>query len=180
MKFLQRIAFVLFVFVLSSNSLFGQRLAVKSNAVAWCTASPNIAGEFLLSDHISLNVDITGNPWDFNKNKWQFLKLQPEVRYWFGRPMSEFFVGATAFAITYDMSIKNNRRIGDGLGAGISCGYAHIINARFNIEASIGIGAMGYRQLMYPKGDKVPLSINSTGVVAVPAQLSISFVYIIN
>ena len=33
-----------------------QRVAVKTNALGWLTASPNVEAEFVLGSHVSLNI----------------------------------------------------------------------------------------------------------------------------
>ena len=39
-----------------------QRVAVKTNALGWLTASPNVEAEFVLGSHVSLNIGIAANP----------------------------------------------------------------------------------------------------------------------
>ena len=60
-----------------------QRVAVKTNALGWLTASPNVEAEFVLGSHVSLNMGIAANPISTDNFKTTFTHFQPEVRYWF-------------------------------------------------------------------------------------------------
>ena len=69
---------------------------VKTNALGWLTASPNVEAEFVLGSHVSLNMGIAANPISTDNFKTTFTHFQPEVRYWLNRPMVSHFLGITA------------------------------------------------------------------------------------
>ena len=56
-----------------------QRVAVKTNALGWLTASPNVEAEFILGRHVSLNMGVAGNPISTDNFKTTFTHFQPEV-----------------------------------------------------------------------------------------------------
>ena len=76
----------------------GQRIAVKTNLLEWVAMSPNVGAEFVLGDKFSLEMDVVAaGPFDFNKVKLRHFTLQPEFRFWTGRPMAGHYVGLTGF-----------------------------------------------------------------------------------
>lgn len=105
--------------------------------------------------------------------------MQPELRYWFGRPMSRHYLGATAFYTSYDALLKRKYYYGDAVAAGVTYGYAVVIDKHWNFEASVGIGALRYRQYKYANTERRPLSVNDRGWALVPVKLALSFVYIL-
>ena len=56
-----------------------QRVAVKTNALGWLTASPNVEAEFVLGSHVSLNMGIAANPISTDNFKTTFTHFQPEI-----------------------------------------------------------------------------------------------------
>ena len=80
-----------------------QRVAVKTNALGWLTASPNVEAEFVLGSQGSLNIGIAANPISTDNFKTTFTHFQPEVRYWLNRPMVSHFLGITAFVNNFNM-----------------------------------------------------------------------------
>ena len=85
------IAALSFLLLFCGVHVHAQRVAVKTNALGWLTASPNIEAEFVLGRHISLNMGIAANPISTDNFKTTFTHFQPEVRYWLNRPMVSHF-----------------------------------------------------------------------------------------
>ena len=82
--------------IVMSVSLFSsaQKVAVKSNALAWLTATPTLGVEVGLADRWSLNTHIYYNPFTFKDNrKWKHIRVQPEVRYWLCQTFNGHFFG---------------------------------------------------------------------------------------
>ena len=76
--------------LLSSLTVFSQRVALKTNALYWAAASPNLGLELRVNSHITFDLDAT-----FHRLKWKDKLdtraeiLTPEVRYWFSaRPQA--------------------------------------------------------------------------------------------
>ena len=107
------IAALSFLLLCCGVHVHAQRVAVKTNALGWLTASPNVEAEFVLGSHVSLNMGIAANPISTDNFKTTFTHFQPEVRYWLNRPMVSHFLGITAFVNNFDMMVKD--------GAGRSC-----------------------------------------------------------
>ena len=136
-----------------------QRVAVKTNALGWLTASPNVEAEFVLGSHVSLNIGIAANPISTDNFKTTFTHFQPEVRYWLNRPMVH--------------------HKGDAYAAGLTYGYVWVLGDHWNIEATAGVGVLRYRQFKYDKGTPKPGAVNDSKTTIAPVKLGVSFVYII-
>lgn len=173
------------IIVLSFLLLFGvvhmhaQRVAVKTNALGWLTASPNLEAEFVLGCHVSLNMGIAANPISTNNFKTTFTHFQPEVRYWINRPMVSHFIGITAFMNNFNMMVKDVHHKGDAFAAGLTYGYAWVLGKHWNIEATAGVGVLRYRQFKYDKDAPKPDAVNDSKTAIAPVKLGVSFVYII-
>ena len=85
------IAALSFLLLCCGVHVHAQRVAVKTNALGWLTASPNVEAEFVLGSHVSLNMGIAANPISTDNFKTTFTHFQPEVRYWLNRPMVSHF-----------------------------------------------------------------------------------------
>ena len=129
-----------------------QRVDVKTNALGWLTASPNVEAEFVLGSHVSLNIGIAANPISTDNFKTTFTHFQPEVRYWLNRPMVSHFLGITAFVNNFNMMVKDVHHKGDAYAAGLTYGYVWVLGDHWNIEATAGVGVLRYRQFKYDKG----------------------------
>ena len=110
--------------------MHAQRVAVKTNALGWLTASPNVEAEFVLGSHVSLNMGIAANPISTDNFKTTFTHFQPEVRYWLNRPMVSHFLGITAFVNNFNMMVKDVHHKGDAYAAGLTYGYVWVLRNR--------------------------------------------------
>lgn len=156
-----------------------QRVALKTNALGWLTASPNLESEFILSDHFSFNMGVMGNYLHTSKLKTSFIHFQPEVRYWFSRPQVRHFIGASTFITDYNFLINDKYHKGDAFAAGLTYGYSWILNSHWNIEATAGLGFLRYRQFKYGVDEARPTELNDKKSLFAPIKLGVSVVYII-
>lgn len=173
------IAALSFLLVFCGVQVHAQRVAVKTNALGWLTASPNLEAEFVLGRHVSLGMGIAGNPISTNNFKTTFTHFQPEVRYWLNRPMVSHFFGVTAFMNNFNMLVKDVHHKGDALAVGLTYGYAWVLNDHWNIEATAGVGLIHYRQTKYDEGAPKPGGANDSKNIIAPVKLGVSFVYVI-
>ncbi len=171
---------VLLLFLLGGGTyLQAQKVAVKTNALAWLTASPNIEVECVLGRHFSLDLGVMGNPVKTKDLRTTFIQVQPEMRYWLNRPMSSHYLGLTGFLSDFNMLLKQNRHKGDACAVGLTYGYAWAIGKHWNIEANIGVGVLRYRQFKYGKDAQRPIATNDRKTMLAPIKLGVSFAYII-
>ena len=173
--------FLLFLFLLVCNtmSLRAQLVTVKTNVADWMTVSPNLSAEFTLSSRLTLDLSATGSPFKIKDDLYfRHLRLQPELRYWLTSPLTEHYVGITAFYSTYDAGYKKQGYFGDSYAAGLTYGYSWILSRRWNFELSAGLGVIHYRMARYTPGEAHPVP-GETGWKIAPVKLGITFAYVL-
>ena len=93
-------------FLASLGTASAQKVAVKSNALYWATATPNLGFEFALGERWTFELEGGYNPWMLNaekNNPWTLdaeknMKMKhwlvsPEFRYWFCNSFQGHFIG---------------------------------------------------------------------------------------
>ena len=170
---------LVFLSLCVSMHLHAQKVALKTNAPEWLTATPNMEAEFVLGKHVSLNVGIAVNPVSMKNYKTTFIHFQPEVRYWLNRPMVSHFIGLTAFANNFNIMVNKKHHKGDAVATGVTYGYAWILSQHWNMEATAGVGVLKYRQFKYDKGTPKPNDVNDSKTIIAPIKLGLSFVYLL-
>lgn len=170
---------ILAVSLLAAPRAQCQRLALKTNAIDWIALSPNLALEAAISSRISLQLNVSGNPFKFEvfNTKLTNWRVEPEIRYWFNRPMARHFIALSATATGFSLRHKDHKFIGDAIAAGISYGYALVLSDHWNMEAELGVGLAQVKAYDY-KGDKCPGTKNYSKVLPVPIRVGLSFSYI--
>lgn len=157
---------------------YAQRVGLRTNALAWATATPNLGVELRMSRHFTFALDAYGNPLKFDKLRTQFVALQPEVRYWFSaRPQAGHFLGINASGAAYKFQAKNTRHEGDAVAAGVTYGYSIPLHRRWSMEAAIGAGVLYHRDFHYGKNSERPDSPNNKKVRLAPTKLGLTFTY---
>lgn len=156
-----------------------QHIALKTNLAHWGTASPNLSAEFVFNENISLDFGVTANPFDFDRFKTRFYLIQPEVRYWFGRPMAQHFVGINGSMAQYDLRHHSTNYYGDAFMCGISYGYVFVLSRHWNLEANIGIGWIHTRYKKWTSPDGIPEVPNHKKDLIAPTRIGITLSYII-
>jgi hypothetical protein len=164
-------------------------VGVKTNALMWALATPNLGCEIVVGENYSLDLSAFGHYRPYGIQS-EIIAFQPELRYWFnGRPMTREYVGVSAMVVNYDMNIPN-REVGgkyvyDGNAAslGITGGYAFVLNRNWRFELSGGFSVLVFKQKQYYETDDYyvdpNIPANSSGYKLFPAKLGVSFTYII-
>ena len=169
----------LLAMLFSGGEAVAQRIVLKSNALEWAALSPNIGGEIVLNSHLSIEASASFNPLDTEKYKLRYFRLQPEIRYWFSRPLAHHFLGITTVYVDNNLRFKEKNLRGDAYGAGLSYGYCWLLGERWNLEANLGVGMLRYRQLKYNNGEPFPGRPNFTGWTFAPLKAALTFSYIL-
>lgn len=131
-----------------------QHAALKTNALFWCVATPNLGVEAKVASKWSLDVSGAYNPWTYrNDKKMRFWLVQPEARYWFCETFEGHFVGVHLHGAQYYGGFSDKRYDGYLAGGGLTYGYDWIISPHWNIEALIG---GGYARLWYKESPRIP------------------------
>lgn len=166
--------------ILCTQFVNAQRVALKSNVIDWATLSPNLALEMRLNSRLTLDISATANPFTFSVAdvKATHARLQPELRYWFNRPMARHFVGLSFLGGLYNMNIRQHLYQGDIWGAGLSYGYAFVLSRHWNFEATLGVGMARLRAFDYREGEEKPATPNLRKWSPIPIRLGLSFSYI--
>jgi hypothetical protein len=179
-----------------SNDFESPKLVVKTNALYWFTTTPNLSVETSLSDKLSLDVLACWNPWEFSKSaRFQVFVIQPELRYWFDKPMKGHFVGFHTHYVRANVGLidatligtpinfrlaflPKYRKEGNIFGAGASYGYSWQLSSKWYLE---GVASLGYAHMQYStynkKGEKIANRdyYNYVG----PTKLAVNFIYVI-
>ncbi|MEG1573940.1 MAG: DUF3575 domain-containing protein [Bacteroidales bacterium] len=168
------------IFCVLSFSGYSQKIALKTNAVLWATVSPNISAEFVVARNLSVDLGASFNVWSPYANiKMNNFIAQPELRYWFARPMAQHFVGFTFLYVDYDMHHKGMIYDGHTFGGGFTYGYDFVLNKRWNLELTAGIGLMYKWQYKYGQDEPRPSGQNDFGWFFAPVKVGVTVSYII-
>ncbi len=178
-RFIKKVLFAV-LFVMACNNAFGQRVALRTNIIDWATLSPNLTLEARLSNRLSLGMGFVGNPFRVKIADTRFnnFRFQPELRYWFNRPMAQHFMGVALLASNYDLRHKETIWQGDLFGAGLTYGYALVLNRHWNVEFTAGVGIGKTRYFKYEQESQKPASPNYSKWAIVPMNIGVSFTYI--
>lgn len=157
-----------------------QRIALKTDALGYLIMSPNFALEARLSRVLSLQVGIAGDPVSrpIKGIRLSNFRVEPELRYWFNRPMARHFLALSVTAGTYSLQFKERYYIGDAVAAGISYGYALVLSKHWNMEAEIGVGVGTFRGSNYRGYGNTPQIPNFRRILPVPIRFGLSFSYV--
>lgn len=164
-----------------------QMLAVSTDAPWLLMQTANVAAEIVVANKSSVVVSAMANHKPWGKDL-KLMALQPEYRYYFsGRPMHNWFVGASAVAASYDIAWKGKVYDGSCYGAGLTLGYVWNYKKRWNIDFHAGVGMIFYKQKEYYEFDNFDddFSVdgaqrtNANGNVLLPTRVGVSISYIL-
>ena len=142
-----------------------QKAGLKTNLLSDVALSPNVGVEAKVAPQWTLDFSGNINAWTVDGHKWKHWDVLPEVRYWTCDAFSGHFVGAHLLGGQFNMGnidlnfkflgtdfrqLRDYRFQGWMVGAGLTYGYAWVLNRRWNLEAEIGIG------YVYSQSDKYP------------------------
>ena len=157
-----------------------QRVGLKTNALYWAAASPNLGVEFRVNRHITFNFEGTFNRLDAGTLDSKAFVFTPEMRYWFSaRPQAGHFIGITGAAADYDVTFKQKCHKGDAFGAGLTYGHSFVLSRHWSLETTVGAGMVYRHEKSFAKGSHEPESVNISKWQAAPLKAGVSFVYII-
>lgn len=191
----------LFAFVATASA---QKVAVKTNALYWATATPNLGFEFAMAPRWTVEVEGGYNPWTFDTQKNMKIKhwlVSPEVRYWFCEAFQGHFIGVNGNYTQFNIGavpvpfqnvfftlspqdapvtdLETSRVEGWAVGAGLTYGYAFPIARRWNLELT---GGFGWWYTAYDQFESRTCGLFQQPVekhVLGPTTLGVSFIYMI-
>lgn len=163
-----------------------QIVGVKTNLLYDMTSTINLGLEVGLAPKWSLELPVNYNPWEFgNDRKLKHWLVQPELRYWLCEKFNGHFFGLHGHAAGYNISnikigsIEDHRYEGNLYGGGISYGYQWILNKRWSLEATIGVGYAYMDQKKFKCGKCQDKIEDQTKHYFGPTKLGFSIIYII-
>ncbi|MBD5424906.1 MAG: DUF3575 domain-containing protein [Bacteroides sp.] len=167
-------------FLFAAPKAQAQRMALKTNALEYFILSPNLTFEARLSRVLSLQIGVAGNPVTkpIAGYKASNFRVEPELRYWFNRPMAKHFVAVSATAGIYSLGIHDRVISGDAVALGISYGYSLVLSRHWNMEAEIGVGIGNTHGYDYTKPNRRPATPNLLRTLPVPVRFGLSFGYV--
>jgi hypothetical protein len=165
---------------------FAQKIGVKSNILYDVTTTLNIGMEVSMGHRWTIDLPVSYNPWSFGDNKkLKHWLIQPEARYWFCEKFTGHFIGLHAHMGEYNiggiqnLGLKDFRYQGNIYGAGFSYGYQWILNPRWSIEATIGLGYAYLSYAQYPCEKCATKITDGTRNYIGPTKAGVSLIYII-
>ncbi len=184
------LSFGLFAQTNSLSDDKGAVVGIKTNALYWATATPNLGVEVRLAPKWTLEAEVGLNPFtnkhddgSFGKSIKHF-RLHPEVRYWFCESFYGHFLGLHVPYLIYNVSdikllgTEDERHQGWGTGVGLSYGYSWVVGKHWNIEATVGVG------YLYLESDKYPCTNCGQKIETTkkhyfgPTQAAVSAIYV--
>lgn len=182
MHFMRRMIapILLAVLFLAPFKAGAQRIAIKTNALEYLALTPNLAIETRLNKTLSLQLSLSANPVKRPICGYALphFSIEPELRYWFNRPMARHFIALSFSATAFNFELKDRYLKGDAVGAGISYGYALVLSEHWNMEAEVGLGLASVSAYDYRGSTNMPETKNLRKVMPVPIRLGLSFSYI--
>jgi len=166
-----------------------QNISVKTNALYWATASPNLSAEVGLAPHWTLEVGGGLNPFTFKDNrKWKHYQWQGEARYWLCERFYRHFIGLHAGGGELNVSkascpwprISPDKRYeGWAVKGGLSYGYSFVLGGCWNLEAEIGLGVVYADYDRYGCGVCADLEGHFSKMMFAPTKAAVTLVYMI-
>lgn len=164
----------------------GQKIGVKSNLLYDATATINLGFEAGLGHKTTLDVSGNYNGWSFGDARWRHWMVQPEFRYWLCERFNGHFFGLHAHymdfnagGVNFSKQFHHNRYQGYLYGAGLSYGYQWILNNRWNLEATAGLGYARVHYNKYPIADCGSKLRTRNRNYWGPTKIGLSIIYII-
>ena len=157
---MRRLFSLLAAVLLSAFSVRAQSLSVSTNLAAYARLGTlNVEGGYAFSRHWSCHAGLNYNPFSFRRDGHVFRSRERSVRAgmraWPWHRYSGWWMGAGLRWQEYNRGGFRSPETteGDRLGAGLSVGYAHMLNAHFNLELGLGVwaGQDRYRRYACPE-----------------------------
>lgn len=167
-----------------------QEVALKTNLLYWGTVTPNMAFEFKIGKHLSLDLPVGYNAWKSSTEgrSLRHYAFQPELRHWFCRPFEGHFVGVHGHYAKYNMGnipfmpeTKDYMYKGTLWGGGLSYGFHWILGTRWGLEANIGLGYAYMNYKKYIEGECCAEVVSKVKKHYLgPTKVAVSLIYMIH
>lgn len=192
MNTFRKMTIVLSLFTALSLGLNAQKTVLKTNAPYWLTATPNLGAEFAVADKVSVELSVGFNPFKFGDDKQlKHWVVWPEARYWLDETFNGHFFGVHGVGGQFNMggldipiwkleNLKDRRYDGSAIGIGVSYGYHWILNDRWGVEATLGLGYARFDYDVYSLGENASKTGENRKNYFGPTKGAVSVIYVIN
>lgn len=175
-----RTMMLILIVLFSAAPAKAQRIGLKTNALYWATATPNLGVEFRVNRHLTMNFEGAVNRLNVGKFDTKAVVFNPELRYWFSaRPQAGHFVGVTGVVADYNIVVSDKRHKGDAAGVGIAYGYSFVLSRHWSLETTVGVGGLYRHEKSSKTSEPEPDAVNVKKWQAAPLKAGVTFVYII-
>lgn len=165
---------------LISLPMAAQRVSVKTNALYWAGATPNLGLALRVNRHMTVDIEGIVNKFKFKSVNTRALAVTPELRYWYSaRPHAGHFIGLMGLASDYRVSYDGTTHEGNAFGFGPTYGYSWVLGRRWSMEASVGAGVLRVREQKYATDNGSIGHPNNRRWLFAPLKVGLSFVYVI-
>lgn len=139
-----------FWFITPSNAQFS---SVSTNIVGLAATNINVAVDFNINRHNTINIPISFNPFKFGDTQWRHIAVQPGWRHWFTERYIGHFISPYLTYAHYNIGTGQNYHSGNAYGIGCSWGYSILLSTRWNFMIEIGASVIytTYDKRMYDK-----------------------------
>lgn len=133
------------VLLLISGCALAQNTTLKTNALYWAVAVPNLSVETKLGKKVTFNGDVVFSFWEsINSRPMRGFQLIAEGRFYIKEAFKGFYVGGYVAYDHYKVSKWGHPwyevQHGNGLALGITLGYQMEIARRWNMDFYAGGG----------------------------------------
>lgn len=119
-------------------------LRLRSNALPWMLAIPNVGAEFVIGQRWSVALDVLFCPWKISdKFSVKTVAILPEGRWWWKSNRKGSFLNLHLNLAWYNLRANSYRYQDRGrplLGVGLGYGYRLELNGKWGLEFEIGAG----------------------------------------
>jgi len=168
------------------------RWALKTNLLWDATLTPNLSLEVATGPRNTVALSAGYNPWkvdgtDDDNKKLAHRLIQAEYRWWCCESFNSHFIGAQLFGGDYNVSgynvpllfKKKYRYQGYGVGAGFTYGYHLVLQKRWSLEFTVGVGVAYLHYDRYDCAKCSDFEKTSNKFYFGPTKLGINLVYIL-
>ena len=166
-----------------------QEVVLKTNLAYWATATPNIGVETAIGKKWSLGLSGGAQWWQYSDvRKLKHWLVQPELRYWFCEAFNGHFLGAHLLGGQFNVggvnfpfgmfsSLKESRYQGWAAGGGVAYGNHLLLNRRWSMEFSVGVGYLYMDYKKYRCSNCGQALKQDTKHYLGPTKLAVSLIY---
>lgn len=159
----------------------GLFMAVKTNIAYDVFAVLNAEFEMQVSRHFTIDVPVVWSLWDWKSDMGlRIVGVQPEARYWFGKPGKGNALGVNLGVASYNFRHNEIRYQNSGrplLSAALSYTYALSIDNRWSAEFSLAVGYANAKYNRYYNIDNGAFINTKTLNYFGPTKIGISLSY---